>query len=70
MQPVRTKLAMPKDKCRTPQQKYFISWDLSPSKLQDQLSETMLLSHTEDAGWLLSPAHPSILLCLRPVMAP
>lgn len=62
MQPIRTKLAIPKEKCRTPQQKYLIAWYPSPFNLQDQLSKIPCC--TEDSGWLLSPPHPRVLLHL------
>lgn len=55
-------MSIPPKKCRTPQQKYLIPLDLSPSKLQDQLSETPCCS--EGSGWLLFPAHPRVLLHL------
>lgn len=62
MEPVRTKLAIPKEKCRTPQQNCSIptNWYPNPSKLQEQLSEMPCCA----TGWLLSPAHPRLLLHL------
>lgn len=62
MEPVRTKLAIPKEKCRTPQQNCSIptNWYPNPSKLHEQLSEMPCCA----TGWLLSPAHPRLLLHL------